>query len=78
MVSEDVFRQRGVTLLYRSFNLMIQCPLWQVSYSRLYILVKLIYVLRDLWVTYPGFNIYNDVSYTFVAVNKSLQLTRQM
>ena len=54
------------------------CPLWRVSYSRLYILVKLIYVLRDLWVTYPGFNIYNDVSYTFVAVNKSLQLTRQM
>ena len=28
MVSEDVFRQRGVTLLYRSFNLMIQCVLY--------------------------------------------------
>jgi hypothetical protein len=28
MVSENVFRQRGVTLLYRSFNLMIQSILY--------------------------------------------------
>lgn len=47
MVSEDVFRQRGVTLLYRSFNLMIQC----VLYGEFRILV---YIFWSSWYTSSG------------------------
>jgi hypothetical protein len=64
MVSEDVFHQRGIALLYRTFNVMIQC----LFYGEFCILIcgthySRLYVLRHLCVDSPDFHIYNDVSY---------------
>ncbi len=63
MVSENVFHQRGITLLYRTSSLIIQ----SILYGKFRILISVLhsssYVLRDLCIAYPNFNIYNDVSY---------------
>ena len=65
MVSENVFHQRGITLLYRTFNLIIQ----SVLYGKFRILISILhsssYVFRDLCITYPSFDTYNDVSCLF-------------
>ena len=71
MVSEDVFHQRGLTLLYRTSNLIIQ----SLCYGELLIstLYSSSYVLRYLCVAYPDFDIYNDVSY-LISLKKSQEL----
>ena len=63
MLSEDIFHQRGIALLYRTSNVIIQSGI----YGKFRFLISMLYsrlqVLRDLCVTYPHFNIYNDVNY---------------
>jgi hypothetical protein len=63
MVSEDVFHQRGITLLYRTSNVMIQSLFYGEICIFICTLYSSLYVLRHLCVAYPDFNIYNDVSY---------------
>ena len=63
MISENVFHQRGISLLYRTSNLLIQSLL----YGKFRILISILYsslcVLRNLCITFPSFDVYNDVSY---------------
>jgi hypothetical protein len=63
VLSEDIFHQRGITLLYRTSNLIIQSGLYGKFRFLIFMLYSTSYVLRDLCVTYPDFDVYNDVSY---------------
>ena len=64
MLSEDIFHQRGITLLYRTSNLIIQSVLYGKFPFLITILCsRLVYALRDLCVTFPDLNMYHDVSY---------------
>ncbi|KAH8985038.1 hypothetical protein EDB86DRAFT_3083993 [Lactarius hatsudake] len=60
MVFENIFHQRGITLLYRTSNLMIQSLLYGEFRILISVLHSSSYVLRDLRITYPGFSVYND------------------
>ena len=77
MVSENVFHQRGTTLLYRTSNLIIQ----SVLYGKFRIIISIyyssLYVLRDLCIAFLNFNIYNNVSYLILLLlDKSQQFDR--
>jgi len=65
MVSENVFHQRGIILLYRTSNLIIQSVIYGKFRISISILHSSPYVLRDLCIAYPSFDTYNDVSYLF-------------
>jgi hypothetical protein len=64
-LSEDIFHQRGITLLYRTSNLIIQAGLYG-KFFFLSIFYSHLYVFRDVCVTYPDFGVYNDVSYSIL------------
>ena len=63
MISENVFHQRGITLLYRTSNLLIQSLLYGKFRILISILYSNLYVLRNLCISFPSFDVYNDVSY---------------
>lgn len=63
MLSEDIFHQRGIALLYRTCNVIIQSGIYGKFRFLICILYSRSHVFRDLCVTYPHFNIYNDVNY---------------
>ena len=63
MLSENIFHQRGLTLLYRTCNVIIQSSLYGKFRFLIPIFYSILHVFRDLCITHPSFNTYDDVSY---------------
>ena len=64
MLSENIFHQRGLTLLYRTMNVIIQSGLYGKFRFLLPIFYSILRVFRHICITHPSFNTYDDVSYS--------------
>ena len=63
MLSENIFHERGLTLLYRTCYVIIQSGLYGKFRFLIPIFYSILHVFRHLCITHPSFNTYDVVSY---------------